>query len=85
MCVCQDNGDLVLLDFGQCKALPVERHLSLARLVVAMDDGDPVVSGLGGRMPHANGCLLAHAMPIIRCHVHVDLMSPTLTLRFGYE
>ena len=37
----QDDGTLVLLDFGQCKALTAERQASLARLVIALDRGWP--------------------------------------------
>ena len=32
---------MVLLDFGQCKALSAERQAALARLVIAMDQGWP--------------------------------------------
>ncbi|CAL5224036.1 g6658 [Coccomyxa viridis] len=37
----QEDGTLVLLDFGQCKALTAERQAALARLVIAMDQGWP--------------------------------------------
>ena len=37
----QEDGTLVLLDFGQCKALTAERQTALARLVIAMDRGWP--------------------------------------------
>lgn len=37
----QEDGTMVLLDFGQCKALSAERQAALARLVVAMDQGWP--------------------------------------------
>ena len=32
---------MVLLDFGQCKALSAARQAALARLVIAMDQGWP--------------------------------------------
>ena len=37
----QEDGTMVLLDFGQCKALSAERQAALARLVIAMDQGWP--------------------------------------------
>ena len=48
----QEDGKLVLLDFGQCKALPLHRHRALARLIIALDGGDPLavtlaMSGMG--------------------------------------
>lgn len=42
----QDDGGVALLDFGQCKALPAARHAALARLIVAIDDGDDVRTAL---------------------------------------
>lgn len=60
----QEDGSIALLDFGQCKALPVARHHALAELIVAMDDGDDVrialamsrfgmdFSALGGGLPN---------------------------------
>jgi predicted unusual protein kinase regulating ubiquinone biosynthesis (AarF/ABC1/UbiB family) len=38
---CQEDGTLVLLDFGQCKALSAARQRALARLVIALDKGWP--------------------------------------------
>lgn len=38
--VLQDSGNLVLLDFGQCKALPAARQKALANVIIAMDEGD---------------------------------------------
>ena len=35
----QDDGRLVLLDWGQCKALTAARQRALAHLVVALDRG----------------------------------------------
>jgi len=35
----QEDGDLALLDWGQCKALTASRHRALARLYVALDRG----------------------------------------------
>ena len=37
----QEDGTMVLLDFGQCKALSAARQAALARLVIAMDQGWP--------------------------------------------
>jgi serine/threonine protein kinase len=37
----QEDGNLVLLDFGQCKALSAARQETLARLYVALDGGSP--------------------------------------------
>ena len=37
--VVQDDGRLVLLDWGQCKALTAARQSALAQLVVALDRG----------------------------------------------
>lgn len=59
----QNDGRLVLLDFGQCKALPASRHKALAQLIVAMDEGNELsialamskmgmnFSALGGGVP----------------------------------
>ena len=33
----QEDGTLVLLDFGQVKALSLEGHAALARLIIALD------------------------------------------------
>ena len=35
----QDDGRLVLLDWGQCKALTAARQRALAQLIVALDRG----------------------------------------------
>ena len=37
--VVQDDGRLVLLDWGQCKALTAARQRALAQLVIALDRG----------------------------------------------
>ena len=37
----QEDGTLVLLDFGQCKALTAARQRALARLIIALDKGRP--------------------------------------------
>ncbi len=37
----QEDGTLVLLDFGQCKALTAHRQRALARLIIALDKGWP--------------------------------------------
>ena len=37
----QDDGTLVLLDFGQCKALSATRQRALAKLIIALDKGWP--------------------------------------------
>lgn len=34
------EGQLIMLDFGQCKALPFQKQIALARLILAMDDGE---------------------------------------------
>lgn len=34
------EGQLILLDFGQCKALPFQKQMAFARLILAMDDGE---------------------------------------------
>lgn len=59
----QDDGRLVLLDFGQCKALSSTRHRTLAQLIVTMDEGNDLAialamsrfgmefSALGGGIP----------------------------------
>lgn len=59
----QDDGKLVLLDFGQCKALSAARHKALAQLIVTMDKGNNLAialamskfgmdfSALGGGIP----------------------------------
>ena len=39
--ILQEDGTMVLLDFGQCKALSAARQAALARLVIAMDQGWP--------------------------------------------
>ena len=59
----QDDDKIVLLDFGQCKALPAARQRALAQLIIAMDDGNELeialamsrfgmdFSALGGGIP----------------------------------
>eukprot|EP00884_Botryococcus_braunii_P006323 jgi/Botrbrau1/15692/Bobra.4_1s0069.1 len=46
----QDDGKLVLLDFGQCKALTAKRQRALAKLMIALDQGwpDQVVAAMSG-------------------------------------
>ena len=65
VCPLQDDGTLVLLDFGQCKALSAPRQRALARLVIALDRGWPsgVVAAL--KVCHA-GCPL-HAASVSSC------------------
>ena len=65
---------MVLLDFGQCKALPPARHLGFAKLVVALDEGDTWgvvramidfkmdVNALGGGLPDPQ---LIHTLALI--------------------
>ena len=42
----QDDGKLVLLDFGQCKALSASRHKALAQLIVTLDEGNTLAIAL---------------------------------------
>ncbi|BDA51611.1 Protein ACTIVITY OF BC1 COMPLEX KINASE 8, chloroplastic [Coccomyxa sp. Obi] len=46
----QEEGTLVLLDFGQCKALTAARQRAIARLIIALDKGRPsgVVAAMKG-------------------------------------
>ena len=46
----QSEGSLVLLDFGQCRALAPDRHLAFAKLVIALDEGSTweIVKALSG-------------------------------------
>ena len=47
-CAVQDDGTLVLLDWGQCKALSLERHVALCHLIRALDVGnaDSIVAAM---------------------------------------
>jgi hypothetical protein len=40
------SSQLVLLDYGQCKALPAHRLRALANLIIALDDGDRLTVAL---------------------------------------
>ena len=71
----QEDGTLVLLDFGQCKALTAERQAALARLVIAMDRGWPAdvaqatktrCSGLHP-ITHGYSCRLSHYTRLFTC------------------
>ena len=45
------DGGLVLLDFGQAKALPARTHASLAELIIALADGVPgAITGAMARL-----------------------------------
>ena len=54
---------MVLLDFGQCKALSAERQAALARLVIAMDQGWP--AGIVRAMKVTRSMYLPEGLPLL--------------------
>ena len=94
--VVQDDGKLVLLDFGQCKALSATRHKALAQLIVTMDEGNKLAialamsrfgmdfTALGGGLPDPE---LIQTIALIvfdtRCSLIITLSCEEIS--FSYE